>query len=158
MPRGFLDSRTFALPATDRIGEHSAVMIQYETFGATATLHHVGIAVRSIAAAAPGLASTHDPIQKVNVAFFRMHDVVVEYIEPAAEDSPVTRSIQQGQKLLHLCFEVDNLEDAIAAGRAGGFQMIRPPVPATAFEGRRIAWVLSTQLGLVELLERAAAK
>ncbi len=132
-------------------------MIQHHTFGPSAALHHVGVAVRSIAAAAPGLASTHDPIQKVNVAFFRMHDLVVEYIEPASEDSPVTRSLQQGQKLLHLCFEVDRLEEAITAGRTAGFQLIRPPVPATAFEGRRIAWVLSTQLGLVELLERAAA-
>lgn len=132
-------------------------MIQHETFGPSATLHHVGIAVRSIAAAHPGLEATHDHIQKVNVAFFRMHDLVVEYIEPAAPDSPVRRSLEQGQKLLHVCFEVDRLEDAIAAGRSAGFQMIRPPVPATAFEGRRIAWVLSTQMGLVELLERAAA-
>jgi methylmalonyl-CoA/ethylmalonyl-CoA epimerase len=83
---------------------------------------------------------------------------VVEYIEPASPDSPVTRSLQQGQRLLHLCFEVDRLEDAISVGRDAGFHLIRPPVPAAAFAGRRIAWVLSTQAGLVELLERAPVR
>jgi methylmalonyl-CoA/ethylmalonyl-CoA epimerase len=132
-------------------------MLERSPFGPSARLHHLGIAVPSIAAVEPALESTHDPIQKVRVAFYRQHDLTVELIEPAADDSPVRRSLEQGVKLLHTCYEVDRLEDAIAAGRTAGYMMIRPPVPATAFEGRRIAWVLSKDLGLVELLERASA-
>lgn len=123
-------------------------------FGPSAKLHHVGIAVASIAAVDPALDVVHDPIQRVRVAFFRQADLLIELIEPAGEDSPVQQSLRKGHKLLHSCFEVDTLEDAITAGRARGYLQLHPPVPAVAFGNRRIAWVFSAQLGLVELLER----
>lgn len=131
-------------------------MSAVNAFGADARLHHIGVAVGSIKEVNPELESVHDPIQRVRVAFFRMHDLTIELIEPAGENSPVEGSLAKGVKLLHTCFEVDRLEVAIASGRAAGFQPIRPPTPATAFGGRRIAWVYSRVLGLVELLERAA--
>lgn len=129
--------------------------MNFSFFGLSAKLHHIGIAVTSIATAMPEIERTHDRTQGVRVGFFRSHDVVIELIEPAAADSPVQQSIEQGRKILHLCFEVDDLEAAVESGREAGFLQIRPPTPATAFEGRRITWVFSRELGLVELLERA---
>ena len=132
-------------------------MKDVSAFGADARVHHVGIAVKSIAAYDATLETWHDPIQKVRVAFFTMHGITLELIEPAADDAPVLRSLKDGVKLLHTCFEVDVLEPALASGKAAGFQRIRPPAPATAFQERRIAWVFHRELGLVELLERAPA-
>jgi len=122
-------------------------------FGSDAKLHHVGMVVPSIASVRPDLAVSEDPTQRVRVAFFQMHDLTVELVEPVGENSPVRRSLERGNKLLHTCFEVPELESAIESGRRAGFQLIRKPTPATAFGGRRIAWVFSQALGLVELLE-----
>lgn len=126
-------------------------------FGSSARVHHVGIAVKSIAESRPDLVAIHDPIQRVRVAFFKLHDLTFELVEPVGDDSPVTHSLAVGAKLLHTCYEVDDLEAAIQSGRGAGFSMIRRPEPAVAFDGRRIAWVFHRVLGLVELLERAPA-
>ena len=129
-------------------------MPRTEAFGPDAALHHVGIAVKSIGSVRPDLEPVHDPIQRVSVAFTEMHGLPVELIEPASDDSPVSRSLRAGQRLQHLCFEVDELETAMERGRAAGFHTVAPPVPAVAFGGRRIAWVFHGVYGLVELLER----
>ena len=122
-------------------------------FGPGAVLHHIGVAVASIANARPGLETTSDPIQKVSVAFISLHGVTLELVEPAAEDSPVSARLKNGDKLLHLCYAVPDLLGALDSAAHNGFRCIRPPAPATAYEGRRIAWVYSPVFGLIELLE-----
>jgi methylmalonyl-CoA/ethylmalonyl-CoA epimerase len=129
-------------------------MSRIEAFGSSATLHHVGIAVRSIREAEPDLEPVHDPIQKVSVAFTDLHGLSVELIEPASTESPVSRSLDAGQRLQHVCFEVDDLDESLASGRAAGFHTVARPAPAAAFDGRQIAWVFHRFYGLVELLER----
>jgi methylmalonyl-CoA/ethylmalonyl-CoA epimerase len=128
------------LPATD-------------IFGPEARFHHVGLAVRSIEEAASGIPNWEDPIQRVRVGFLDMHGAPIEFVEPVGDRSPVTRSLEKGQKLLHLCFEVPDLDAALRIGAERGFRALGPPAPAVAFGGRRICWVFSSIYGLVELLE-----
>jgi methylmalonyl-CoA/ethylmalonyl-CoA epimerase len=125
-----------------------------DAFGGTASFHHLGIAVHSIRDTAPELVPILDPIQKVSVAFLEMNGLSIELIEAAADDSPVSRSLRSGQRLQHVCFEVDDMEEALRSGRLAGFHPMAAPVPAVAFAGRRIAWVFHTVFGLVEILER----
>jgi methylmalonyl-CoA/ethylmalonyl-CoA epimerase len=136
----------------------SGIFAGLDAFGADAHLHHIGIAVKSIAAVRPDLPIVHDPTQHVRVAFFMMNDLAVELVEPADADSPILRGLQVGTQLLHTCFEVDSIDASVAQAKGAGFSAIRPATPATAFGGRRIAWVFHRQLGLVELLERARAE
>ena len=131
-------------------------MIDRSLFGMSARLHHVGIAAQSISEVDPAIEATYDPIQRVRVGFFNLHDLVIELVEPAGENSPIQRSLDNGVRLLHLCFEVDRIEDAVKTGRSHGFLPIRPPAPAAAFSGRRITWLFNKHFGLVELLERAS--
>lgn len=124
-------------------------------FGSSTAFHHVGLAVRSIAdVAGTGVEIVRDDTQKVSVAFVDMAGVRVELIEPAAEKSPVTLSLQKGQQLVHLCFEVDDMDQALATAKGDGFHRLGRPVQARAFGNRRIAWVFSRTYGLLELLER----
>jgi methylmalonyl-CoA/ethylmalonyl-CoA epimerase len=124
-------------------------------FGPGAAFHHVGLVVASIdAAAIPNLQKTHDPIQKVNVAFTDLHGTVVELIEPAGPDSPVSANLKKGIKLVHLCVSVPNIEQAIAFAEAKEMRQLSEPVPAVAFNGRRIAWLFHPTYGLFELLEQ----
>lgn len=122
-------------------------------FGPGARLHHVGMAVASIAEHAPEATITHDPRQRVRVAFVTLAGTCIELIEPAGGGSPIARSLEKGTKIVHLCYQVDDLESALAVAATHGFRRLQAPVPAPAFDGRRIAWCISATYGLVELLE-----
>ena len=101
----------------------------------------------------------HDPIQRVKVTFLCMPgtDVQMELVEPAGEQSPVQAFLEKGGGLHHLCYEVKNCDEAMLALRQRGALIVRRPKPAVAFDGRRIAWVLTAEKLLVELLETPAS-
>jgi methylmalonyl-CoA/ethylmalonyl-CoA epimerase len=135
--------------------------------GGNAALHHLGFVVSSISAAAPDFALSmsahwdgeiiHDPIQQVRVSFFSAADPrnpVYELVEPGSEASPVSSFLKKGGGLHHVCYEIDDLESGLAEARAVGLVIVSNPVPAVAFSGRRIAWVVSKRRLLMELLER----
>jgi methylmalonyl-CoA/ethylmalonyl-CoA epimerase len=109
--------------------------------------------VSSIRALDPSAEPVFEPSQGVHLAFLTANGVLVELIEPAGDDSPISRGLRQGVKLLHLCFEVPDLDRAIAHSRQQGFHRIRAPQAVGVFGERRIAWVFSRQYGLFELLE-----
>jgi methylmalonyl-CoA/ethylmalonyl-CoA epimerase len=130
-------------------------------------LHHVGFVVRSIqdcgSSFAQALGATwdgnivFDPVQNVRVTFFvgrSKADPLIELVEPGGEESPVTRFLERGGGLHHLCYEVNDLEGHLEFCRSVGNTIIRPPVPAVAFGGRRIAWAVTRKKLLVEFLER----
>jgi methylmalonyl-CoA/ethylmalonyl-CoA epimerase len=133
----------------------------------TGTFHHIGFVVASIHTSVQGFLDSleaewdgtifHDPNQAVRVTFLRSKhgtNPVLELVEPAGENSPVIPFLKRGGGLHHLCYEIDNLEDQLVLSRAHGGLVVRPPLPAVAFEGRRIAWVYSKNKLLLEFLER----
>lgn len=97
-----------------------------------------------------------DPNQKVKVAFLATQpgEAQIELVEPDASDAPVVNFLKErGECLHHLCYEVEDLEGALAIMKSRGAMIAKRPKPAVAFGGRRIAWVLTAQKLLVELLE-----
>ena len=128
-------------------------------------LHHMGFVVADIATAMPAFVKSmaaewdgqiiEDPLQKVKVAFMttRPGDAQIELVQPVGEGSPVARFLQQGGGMHHLCYEVVDLEAELAAFRTRGAAIASRPKPAVAFGGRRIAWVITAERFLVELLE-----
>lgn len=128
--------------------------------------HHVGYAVASIQAYLDEFlvplmqpehvtASVADPVQHVRVCFVHMRGgTVIELVEPLDDHSPV-RDIIGSQRggLYHLCYEVDDLDAEIARFRRKRCLPLGKPVPATAFGGRRIVFLLTPQRDLIELLE-----
>jgi methylmalonyl-CoA/ethylmalonyl-CoA epimerase len=130
-------------------------------------LHHVGFVVAELRmgteAFVASLGATwdgmiyQDPLQKVRVAFLttRAGDAQIELVAPDGPDSPVRRFLEEnGGGLHHLCYEVDDLEKQMTDMKSRGALTMRRPKPAVAFEGRRIAWMLTREKLLVELLER----
>jgi len=130
-------------------------------------LHHIGFVVSSIAECAASFAQSiggtwdgnvfFDPLQKVRVSFFQgsnTSDPLIELVEPAEPGSPVTRFLERGGGLHHLCYEVEDIESHLQFCKSLGTLIIRQPVPAVAFGGRRIAWAVNIQKLLTEFLER----
>lgn len=132
-----------------------------------ATFHHVGYAVASIAETAQEFARSigaawdgiiiHDPFQEARVTFLRCagpESPAIELVEPAGEKSPLHKFVAKGGGLHHVCYEVESLEAELERSRAAGCLMVKNPLPAVAFGGRRVAWVYTRQKLLVEYLER----
>lgn len=127
---------------------------QLQFFGPSARLHHIGIAVRSIEDALPGLQLVEDPIQRVRVAFADLAGgLTIELVEPASDKSPINQSLKKGTKLLHICIEVPSIDVALKFGTENGFRRISSVQPAVAFDMRNIVWVFNNVFGLVELVE-----
>jgi len=99
-----------------------------------------------------------DPSQKVKVTFISTgeKDALIELVEPNAVDAPVQKFLREtGGGLHHLCYEVEDTGAELGAMRARGGIIAMRPKPAVAFDGRHIAWVLTREKLLVELLEKA---
>jgi methylmalonyl-CoA/ethylmalonyl-CoA epimerase len=113
--------------------------------------------VKSLGAAWDGKVY-EDPLQKVRVTFLTAGPGArIELVEPAAPDSPVIRFLaERGGGLHHVCYDVADIDGALVQMRTRGALIAKRPLPAVAFGGRRIAWVITAEKLLVELLERAA--
>lgn len=127
-------------------------------------LHHVGMAVSSIAEHAEhyrralGISLTSeiidDELQKVRVAFAQVGDgVFIEFVEPLSDDSPISNLLKRGGGLYHSCYVVPDIEAAIEQVRQAGGVIVSGPMPARAFDNRRIAFVYTPGRSLVEFLE-----
>ncbi len=96
-----------------------------------------------------------DPHQVVKVTFLttRSGDAQIELVEPAGDRSPVLRFLKEkGGGMHHFCYEVADLDRSMAEMKAQGSLIARRAKPAVAFQGRRIAWMLTPEKLLVELL------
>jgi methylmalonyl-CoA/ethylmalonyl-CoA epimerase len=131
-------------------------------------LHHIGYVVANIDSAMNGFLRSlgadwdgrvfEDPHQRVKVAFLttRPGDAQVELVEPASEDSPVKRFLEErGGGLHHACYEVADLAAQLAEFRSRGAVIAKRPKPAVAFSGRHIAWIITSEKMLIELLEES---
>jgi methylmalonyl-CoA/ethylmalonyl-CoA epimerase len=131
-----------------------AAVLECSFFGREAAFHHIGMAVHSIRAISPSSEPIVNELEGVSMAFLRLNGVTIELLEPLGDSSPILRSLRSGVKLLHVCYEVPELAEAVALCRPAGFHSLGAPKASPAFGGRRVAWVFSKQFGLFELLER----
>lgn len=127
------------------------------------TFHHIGIACRDIDKTKAfylqqGYTATptvDDPLQHVRISFLNKEGAPqLELLEPLDEQNPVARTLATaGVTPYHMCYEVRDLESAIAELRTQRFLLVNGPVPACALENRRIAFMFQKNTGLIELVE-----
>lgn len=127
------------------------------------SFHHIGIACRDIAKSmtfytAMGYQASpviDDPIQHVRVCFLEKEGAPrIELLEPLDEQSPVARTLSTaGVTPYHICYEVSDINEAIATLRGQRFLLVNGPVPACAMGDKRIAFMFQKHTGLIELVE-----
>jgi methylmalonyl-CoA/ethylmalonyl-CoA epimerase len=130
-------------------------------------LLHVGVAVPSLGPTTETLTSLFgyrvisgpfdDPIQKVTVNFLTTAPtdaVEIELIAPLTDDSPVSSMLEKNRGgAYHFCFETKDIDKALEHAVENGCVIISKPVPAVAFQGRKIAWIITSSRQLFELVE-----
>jgi methylmalonyl-CoA/ethylmalonyl-CoA epimerase len=125
--------------------------------------HHIAIAVRSIEKTAAkycllGFTSTEpiiDPVQNVRISFLKKQDTpLYELVEPIDENSPVNKILDKmGITPYHICYEVDDIYNAIDDLKKQGYLLLQKPVTAVALDNMKICFMFHKDLGLIELLE-----
>ena len=125
-------------------------------------IHHVGVAVERLDEAVllyqssfgmtPGLRVSL-PERGVDVQFMHLAQDTVELLAPLGTDSPVARFLaKRGPGMHHLCYEVDDIQAALAALTGLGMEPIDPK-PRAGAEGKLVVFLQPKSTGgvLVEL-------
>jgi methylmalonyl-CoA/ethylmalonyl-CoA epimerase len=127
-------------------------------------IDHIAIVVEDIDAALSfwrdtlGLDLTHVedvPEQRAAVAFLPTGASEVELVKPTSDDSGVARFLaRRGPGIHHICFEVDDISQALSVLKARGVRLIDES-PRIGTGGKQIAFVhpQSTHGVLIELYQ-----
>jgi methylmalonyl-CoA/ethylmalonyl-CoA epimerase len=112
-------------------------------------LDHIGIAVASIDDAlgvyrALGLQESGREVvegQGVVTAFLPLGETRLELLEPTGADSAIAKFLaKRGPGIHHVCFAVDDLDDALVDLARRGFRLVNEtPVPGA--DGKRVAFL-----------------
>jgi methylmalonyl-CoA/ethylmalonyl-CoA epimerase len=127
-------------------------------------LHHYGLATRDLLATEDSFKVfgfsrvteiIEDPVQKVKLLFLKKdNDPLIELVEPLTSLSPITSILKKsGSSLYHTCYEVSDIVSSFSDLRKAGFVPVVKPVQAIAFQGRRVAFLYKSTVGLIEILE-----
>ena len=152
-----------------RVSTHGKTYALYRTHsykGDNMRLSHIGIIVKDIERSIENHKTlfgykqlspiVEDPAQKVRVVLIGKSEedpVKIELISPIGEDSPVNDVLKRRQPIYHLCYEVDNIEEARAEARKRGAVPISQPVEAPLFNERKICFLYTKDHYVIELVE-----
>jgi methylmalonyl-CoA/ethylmalonyl-CoA epimerase len=121
---------------------------------------HIGIAVEALAESLPffrdvlGLKEVPlDDSDGASIVGLRAGEPLVELLEADDAASPIARFVaKRGPGIHHICFSVDDLDEALERCRKAGIQLIDEE-PRIGAEGKRVAFLHPKSTGgvLVEL-------
>jgi methylmalonyl-CoA/ethylmalonyl-CoA epimerase len=129
-------------------------------------LHHIGLVVRRVEEFRAFYVDVlhyrertpviHDPIQTAFVQFFSIPGAghYLELVAPDGESSKLREASRKRNVLNHLCYSCGNIAPMVSFMKESGCFVIQNPVPAVAFDGRFIAWLMTPDGLLIEVLER----
>ncbi|HED09761.1 MAG TPA: methylmalonyl-CoA epimerase [Caldithrix abyssi] len=132
-------------------------------------IDHIGIAVSDLKAIEETFREGFDLLpeiretvtdQKVNVLGYHIGDATIEYLEPAAEGSPIQKYLdKKGPGIHHIAYRVDDLQKTLDILKKRGFRLIDEQ-PRAGAEGKKIAFVhpKSSNGILIELCETGKAE
>lgn len=126
--------------------------------------HHTGIATSSVDRALNRLTDVGigevtefvDSRQGVRGKFVAIGDSLLELLEPLDGDETLAPWLENGNRLYQIAFEVDDFDGEIDRARSKNLRIVREPLPAVAFGGRRVAFLMPIPGMLIELIESAS--
>jgi methylmalonyl-CoA/ethylmalonyl-CoA epimerase len=126
-----------------------------------AEFHHIGVACKDFDLEQAKFAAlgyrqespdVHDAVQRVHVRFLVGGGPRMELVRSDGQPGPLAPWLKSGIKLYHLAYIVQDLPAALESLKSEGGRVVVAPVPAAAFGGRHICFVMLPNLLLVELI------
>lgn len=129
--------------------------------------HHLGIAVADLMNSIKGYGGLgwrwngeiiEDAERNVKLAFLSRDDAdeLIELVCPMNDKSPVSNTLLTMKNIAapyHICYVVKDIEKVIRILKGRNYTLTSVLKPAIAFSDRRVAFMLSRDAGLIELLE-----
>ena len=123
-------------------------------------LHHIGIACNNVKEEIERYKNTHQLNQASKIVFDDQQDAQVGLVKlendvhiEFVSGKQVENIKRKGISYYHLCYEVDDIDQALKELVDQGALMVSEPKPAKLFDMKRVAF-LQLSYGLIELLER----
>ncbi len=125
-------------------------------------INHLGIASNGLDEAMARMAKLFElsadhvenvPEQKVKTAFYPIGESSLEFLESTDPEGPIGKFIaKRGPGIHHVCFEVDDIDEAVKQLLAKGVRMI-DAAPRNGAQGCRVAFIHPSETGgvLMEL-------
>ena len=126
--------------------------------------HHIGYAVRNIEVTAEYYLKADwqlsdvqiDKVQNTKIAFlYKSNMPLIELIAPIDENSPIVNTLDKvGVSTYHICYEVEDINGAIAELRKQKYVALFSPVEAVAINNKKICYLYNKNVGLIEIVEK----
>ncbi len=127
--------------------------------------HHIGYAVHEIRETAAYYINAGwqlsdeitDEKQNSKISFLTREGFpLIELVAPVDEKSPVVEILKKnGVTAYHVCYEVDDIDEAISKLRKLQYVQLFKPVEAIALNNRKICYLYNNKTGLIEIIEKA---
>lgn len=126
-------------------------------------IHHIGYLVDNIEVAAStfenlGFSKTseivEDTLREIYILFMDNSGYVIELIQPVNESSPVYKLRKKHRNSpYHICYETDDLQiETEKMVNSGQFVFLHPPQAASAIDNKLVAFLVSNEIGLIEII------
>jgi len=127
-------------------------------------IHHIGYIVKSIEKSIPkfielGFApegeTVYDEYRDIDILFMNNGGYRIELVSPKSERSVVYDTLKKfGNSTYHICYYTDDIEAEADNLRNNGYMMLGDPLEAPAIDGKRVCFLYSRLVGLIEIVER----
>ena len=129
------------------------------------TFDHIGILAKSLdtsaaefggaVGATEATARFDDPVLTVSVRFLRDRSgVVYELIAPLGDSSVISGALRKNANIINqLAYRTPSLAEGAARLKSKGFLILGPPLPALAFGGASVQFLMSPMGFIIELIE-----
>jgi methylmalonyl-CoA/ethylmalonyl-CoA epimerase len=126
------------------------------------SFHHIGVACRDLATETEAFGRLGyevegddfvDPRQGIRGRFIVGPGPRLELLVGLPGSTVLEPWLHKGIKFYHQAFVVESVDISVQELCVRGGRMVAPPVPAVAFNGRHIAFVMLRNLALVELIQ-----
>jgi len=133
--------------------------------GSDLMLHHLGVACRDLEVDSAQFEllgfvregdDFEDPNQGIRGRFVVGAGLRFELLEELEASGVLAPWLAARVKVYHHAYETADLEGSLARLLSAGARVTRPPLPAVAFGGRRVAFAMLPNMMLVELIEAPA--
>lgn len=125
-------------------------------------IHHIGYAVKDIYKAYESFKQLgylketdiiRDDKRKIYIQFLVKDGYKIELVSPAEKGSAVEKLLKRGNTPYHICYEVLNMDMEIEEFEKNGYTLVENPETAPAIENRKVVFMFSIDMGLIELVE-----
>lgn len=128
-------------------------------------IDHIGYAVKKIDKARETLEklgfqfemTTDDTDRNLKIVFGKKDGYRIELISPMdkSKESPADIYLNKvGPTPYHICYRSDNMERDMEELKRQGFRVVIEPEEAIALDGRRVVFMASLAVGMIEIVEK----